>query len=91
MKVESLVPEDLAGLSVEQFFDQCHQLDDVLRERVEDAHSEQKVLRYVARLTKEGVARVGMERCQTAIRSPTCCHVTPCSPLKAAGTGITRW
>ncbi len=91
VKVESLVPEDLAGLSVEQFFDQCHQLDDVLRERVEDAHSEQKVLRYVARLTKEGVARVGMERCQTAIRSPTCCHVTPCSPLKAAGTGITRW
>ncbi|PML58282.1 bifunctional aspartate kinase/homoserine dehydrogenase II [Vibrio lentus] len=61
VKVESLVPAELQDLSVDDFFDKASVLSDELAERLEKAHSQQKVLRYVARLEKNGKATVGVE------------------------------
>jgi len=61
VKVESLVPEELQDLSVDDFFDKASVLSEELAERLEKAHSQQKVLRYVARLEKSGKATVGVE------------------------------
>ncbi|WP_305425164.1 bifunctional aspartate kinase/homoserine dehydrogenase II [Photobacterium leiognathi] len=61
VKVESLVPAELASLSVEQFFEQAVLLDEILAERLESAREEEKVLRYVARLDRHGKAHVGVE------------------------------
>ncbi|WP_305816007.1 bifunctional aspartate kinase/homoserine dehydrogenase II [Photobacterium leiognathi] len=61
VKVESLVPVELASLSVEQFFEQAGLLDEILAERLESAREEEKVLRYVARLDRHGKAHVGVE------------------------------
>jgi aspartokinase/homoserine dehydrogenase 2 len=61
VKVESLVPQELQDLSVDDFFDKASVLSEVLAERLEKAQSQQKVLRYVARLEKNGKATVGVE------------------------------
>ncbi|CAM2985124.1 bifunctional aspartate kinase/homoserine dehydrogenase II [Vibrio rarus] len=61
VKVESLVPESLLKLSVDDFFHQAPVLNDALQERLNKAQSQGKVLRYVARLSKEGAATVGVE------------------------------
>ncbi len=61
VKVESLVPEELQDLSVDDFFDKASVLSEELAERLEKAQSQQKVLRYVARLEKNGKATVGVE------------------------------
>ncbi|PMO41445.1 bifunctional aspartate kinase/homoserine dehydrogenase II [Vibrio splendidus] len=61
VKVESLVPAELQELSVDDFFDKASVLSEELAERLEKAHSQQKVLRYVARLEKNGKATVGVE------------------------------
>ncbi|SBS68752.1 bifunctional aspartate kinase/homoserine dehydrogenase II [Vibrio splendidus] len=61
VKVESLVPEELQEISVDDFFDKASVLSEELAERLEKAHSQQKVLRYVARLEKNGKATVGVE------------------------------
>ncbi|GEA51332.1 bifunctional aspartate kinase/homoserine dehydrogenase II [Vibrio inusitatus NBRC 102082] len=59
--VESLVPKELLNLSVDDFFHQAHVLNELLAERLDKAQSEGKVLRYVARLSKDGEATVGVE------------------------------
>ncbi|MEZ9439215.1 bifunctional aspartate kinase/homoserine dehydrogenase II [Vibrio atlanticus] len=61
VKVESLVPEELQDLSVDDFFDKASVLSEELAERLKKAQSQQKVLRYVARLEKNGKATVGVE------------------------------
>lgn len=61
VKVESLVPQELQDLSVDDFFDKASVLSEVLAERLEKAQSQHKVLRYVARLEKNGKATVGVE------------------------------
>ncbi|GAB7219022.1 bifunctional aspartate kinase/homoserine dehydrogenase II [Vibrio comitans] len=61
VKVESLVPKELLHLSVDDFFHQAHILNELLAERLDKAQSEGKVLRYVARLSKDGEATVGVE------------------------------
>ena len=61
VKVESLVPAELQELSVDDFFDKASVLSEELAERLEKAHAQQKVLRYVARLEKNGKATVGVE------------------------------
>ncbi|CAM4147608.1 bifunctional aspartate kinase/homoserine dehydrogenase II [Vibrio neonatus] len=61
VKVESLVPEGLLALSVDEFFQQANVLNEALAERLDKAQSEGKVLRYIARLSKEGEATVGVE------------------------------
>jgi aspartokinase/homoserine dehydrogenase 2 len=59
--VESLVPDELKSLSLDDFLDQGDMLDMQLAERLERAQKEGKVLRYVARLEKSGKASVGVE------------------------------
>ncbi|KJY82614.1 aspartate kinase [Vibrio galatheae] len=61
VKVESLVPEELATLSLDEFLDKSSLLSELLAERLERAQREDKVLRYVARLEKNGKATVGVE------------------------------
>ncbi|MDD1782104.1 bifunctional aspartate kinase/homoserine dehydrogenase II [Enterovibrio sp. ZSDZ35] len=61
VQVQSLVPEELSTLSLDGFLDQSKKLDEVLEDWLERAKKEQGVLRYVARLTREGKARVGIE------------------------------
>ncbi|MGY3568487.1 bifunctional aspartate kinase/homoserine dehydrogenase II [Vibrio paucivorans] len=61
VKVESLVPEELAQLSLDDFLDKSQILSERLAERLEKAQREDKVLRYVARLEKNGQATVGVE------------------------------
>lgn len=61
VKVESLVPAELADLSLDDFLDKSQLLSELLAERLEKAQREGKVLRYVARLEKDGQASVGVE------------------------------
>ena len=61
VSVESLVPEELKAQSLDDFLDNSQRLDELLSERLEHAKREDKVLRYVARLDKNGKARVGVE------------------------------
>ena len=61
VKVESLVPEELAKLPLDDFLDQSDLLNQRLAERLTKAQREGKVLRYVARLEKNGKATVGVE------------------------------
>ena len=61
VKVESLVPPELANLSLDAFLDQGQILSEQMAERLKQAQSEDKVLRYVARLEKDGSATVGIE------------------------------
>ncbi|SDH74195.1 aspartate kinase [Vibrio xiamenensis] len=61
VKVESLVPDELIELSLDDFLDNSQLLSERLAERLEKAQREEKVLRYVARLEKNGQASVGVE------------------------------
>lgn len=61
VKVESLVPAELQDLSLDDFFDHASVLSEELAERLEKAQKEHKVLRYVARLEKNGNASVSVE------------------------------
>ncbi len=61
IKVETLVPDELKDLSTDEFFDQSHLLSSILADRLAKAQREGKVLRYVARLEKNGNASVGIE------------------------------
>ncbi|MCW8329625.1 bifunctional aspartate kinase/homoserine dehydrogenase II [Photobacterium sp. SDRW27] len=61
VRVESLVPGELAPLTLDGFFEQAAILDELLGERLAKAQREGKVLRYVARLDKNGKAAVGVE------------------------------
>jgi aspartokinase/homoserine dehydrogenase 2 len=61
ISVESLVPQTLRKLSLDDFLDNGQLLDEQLSSRLAKAQKEDKVLRYVARLDKSGVASVGVE------------------------------
>lgn len=61
VKVESLVPKELQEYSLDDFLDNADLLSEILAERLEKAQREGKVLRYVARLEKNGAATVGIE------------------------------
>lgn len=61
VKVESLVPPALQQASLDDFLEQGKELNDQLAERLAKAKTEGKVLRYIARLSKDGTATVGVE------------------------------
>ncbi|EKO3505336.1 bifunctional aspartate kinase/homoserine dehydrogenase II [Vibrio fluvialis] len=61
VRVESLVPEELRDLSLDDFLDKSQLLNERLAERLAKAQRQDKVLRYVARLEKNGKATVGVE------------------------------
>jgi bifunctional aspartokinase / homoserine dehydrogenase 1 len=59
--VESLVPSDLAGGSIEDFMGQLPRYDEAMQKRLSAAQGRGKVLRYTGRITAAGVATVGLE------------------------------
>ncbi|MGC4027962.1 MAG: bifunctional aspartate kinase/homoserine dehydrogenase I [Steroidobacteraceae bacterium] len=60
VKVESLVPNDLTGGSIEQFLDGLTKYDAAMRQRFLAAKQAGKVLRFVGRITAQGEATVGV-------------------------------
>ena len=60
VKVESLVPGDLAGGSSEQFLEQLPRYDAAMQARFAAASARNQVLRFVGRVTAEGTATVGL-------------------------------
>jgi aspartokinase/homoserine dehydrogenase 1 len=59
VEVESLVPEELRGVSVAEFLSRIEELDPVWRSRVVDARASGRVLLYRAAVTAQSV-RVGL-------------------------------
>ena len=60
VQVEGLVPAELAGIPLEEFLSRLEELDERMAARLAAAKSRGKLLRYAARLTREGEARVGV-------------------------------
>jgi aspartokinase/homoserine dehydrogenase 1 len=61
VKVESLVPSELAGGSIEEFMGQLPRYDAAMLERLRTARSRGRVLRYTGRITAQGEATVGLK------------------------------
>jgi aspartokinase/homoserine dehydrogenase 1 len=59
--VENLVPEALRKASIDEFLEGLPAYDDEMLLRYQDAQREHKTLRYVARLSADGAASVGLE------------------------------
>ena len=60
VEVESLVPPELQGGSIEDFLHQLPDHDAKMRQRLDAARGRGKLLRYVGSLSSEGKARVGL-------------------------------
>jgi aspartokinase/homoserine dehydrogenase 1 len=60
VKVESLVPTELAGGTITEFMASLPRHDEPMRARLEAARARGNVLRYVGRLTAAGEATVGL-------------------------------
>ncbi|HAS6349626.1 TPA: aspartate kinase [Vibrio vulnificus] len=80
VKVESLVPDELKDLSLDEFFDKAHLLSERLQERLAKAQRQGQVLRYVARLEKTGKARVSVEALS---REHALANLLPCDNIFA--------
>ncbi len=59
--VQNLVPEDLRGLSIDDFLNELPKHDDQMLERYRDAESKGRKLRYVGKLNANGDASVGLD------------------------------
>jgi aspartokinase/homoserine dehydrogenase 1 len=60
--VQNLIAEDLRGLEVDEFLRELPKYDDEMLALYKEAKDEGKTLRYVARLTEQGEAAVGLEK-----------------------------
>ncbi len=60
VKVESLVPTDLAGGSIDEFLNGLTRYDAAMLQRYQAAKKAGKVLRFVGRITSKGEATVGV-------------------------------
>ena len=60
--VQNLIAEDLRGLEVDEFLRELSRYDDEMLTLYKEAKDEGKTLRYVARLTEQGEAAVGLEK-----------------------------
>ena len=60
VKVESLVPTDLAGGSIDEFLDGLTRYDAAMLQRYQAAKKAGRVLRFVGRITSKGEATVGV-------------------------------
>lgn len=61
LKIESLVPEELTGGSVDEFLAALPAYDDVMARRWQAAQDAGQILRYVGRLSNDGGATVRLE------------------------------
>ncbi len=78
--MESLVPAELSDLTLDEFFDKAHLLSERLQERLAKAQRQDQVLRYVARLEKNGKARVSVEALS---REHALANLLPCDNIFA--------
>lgn len=85
VKVESLVPDELSAISLDDFLDRGQFLSEQLAERLAKAQREDKVLRYVARLERNGKATVGVEALS---REHALANLLPCDNIFAIES---RW
>jgi len=60
--VQNLIAEDLRGLEVDEFLRELSNYDDEMLALYTEAKDEGKTLRYIARLTEQGEASVGLEK-----------------------------
>jgi len=60
VQLESLVPEPLRAVPLAAFLDRLRELDAPMLQKLHQAQADKKVLRYVARLTSDGKATVGL-------------------------------
>ena len=60
--VQNLIAKDLHGLEVDEFLRELPKYDDEMLALYKEAKDEGKTLRYVARLTQQGEAAVGLEK-----------------------------
>jgi aspartokinase/homoserine dehydrogenase 1 len=60
VRVESLVPPALRGAPLSEFLERLGELDGPIAARLEQARAQGRVLRYVAHLSADGDARVGL-------------------------------
>ena len=60
--VQNLIAEELRGLEVDKFLRELPKYDDEMLALYKEAKDEGKTLRYVARLTEQGEAAVGLEK-----------------------------
>ncbi|RJG49958.1 bifunctional aspartate kinase/homoserine dehydrogenase II [Motilimonas pumila] len=61
IELSSLVPDELAKMSADEFMQNTHLLDETLAEKLEKAQKQGKVLRYIARFSVNGKATVSLE------------------------------
>lgn len=61
LSIESLVPDELQGESVDDFLAALPAYDEQMKQRWQAAHDAGKILRYVGRLSKDGEASVRLE------------------------------
>ncbi len=61
VQVQSLVPSELSGGSIEEFMRELPRYDAAMQQRLAGAQARGKVLRYTGRITAAGVATVGLE------------------------------
>ena len=61
LEVESLVPAELASVSIDEFLDSLSGYDETMRERCATAQRNGQVLRYVGKLSADGRASVRLE------------------------------
>jgi bifunctional aspartokinase / homoserine dehydrogenase 2 len=59
--LQNLVPTGLRRVSREAFMERLSEMDDTLLDAIEEAQQQGKLLRYVARLERDGRASVGLE------------------------------
>lgn len=85
IRVESLVPEELRDISLDDFLDNSQLLNERLAERLAKAQKQDKVLRYVARLEKNGKASVGVEALE---KDHPLANLLPCDNIFAIES---RW
>src|SRR3546814_8197297 len=75
VEVENLVPESLRGIDRELFITRLAELDAPMRARLDAANARSLGLRYLARLARDGQARVGLvalpDRKSTRLNSST--------------------
>ena len=69
--VETLVPRELAGGSIEDFMTHLPRYDAAMQQRLGAAQARGKVLRYTGRITAAGSATVGLEELERTHPSPT--------------------
>ncbi len=60
--VQNLIAEDLRGLEVDEFLRELPRYDDAMLALYKETQDEGQTLRYVARLTEQGEASVGLEK-----------------------------